>query len=342
VTTTPSTSPRRVFALIPAAIAIIAALNLHIPYFTLSPGPVEDVGALTTIEGAETYETEGVFMLTTVRLRSVTVAEALRGLVDRHVDVIPRDVVLGERTEEEQDRVQTEQMEQSQLFAKAAALDFLGYDVHISTEGARVMSVHEDAPASGVLRAGDVIVAADGQEVTRTEDLVEIVDQRSVGDEVELELRRDDDPQTVTVSTIGRDTDPDRPMIGILVESVIGEIELPISVKVDAGRIGGPSAGLMFALNLVEALDPEDLAQGRTIVGTGVISLDGEVGPVGGVPQKIAAARAKGADLFLVPERTFEAACAVAGDLLVIGVESLADAVASLRDQAVAEQRSCP
>lgn len=340
---TPERPVPRVFAFVPAAILVVATLSLHVPYFLLSPGPAEDIPPLVHVEGAETHPVNGRLLLTTVSLREAhNLVETIRALALGSVDLVHRDRIIPPgRTDEEVDRVNEQAMERSQLVAAAAALMYLGYDVDISGAGARVVQVQEDAPAAAVLRPGDVIVAADAQPVAESQDLVDRVDGRGVGEEIALRLVRDGEEIEVAVRTIPRPDEPERPMIGVMIETLPGDVDLPISIRIDAGRIGGPSAGLMFALTLVDLLEPDDLLSGRTVAGTGVIGLRGEVTPVGGIVQKVTAARREGADLFMVPAALLPMACSVAGDMPVVAVEELADAVEALRDP-VASGGSCP
>ncbi len=340
---TPERPVPRVFAFIPAAVLVVATLSLQVPYFLVSPGPAENVPPLVRVEGAEMYPVNGRLLLTTVSLREVrNLAETIRALVADSVELIHRDRIIPPgRTDDEVDRVNEEMMERSQIFAAAAALIHLGYDVDISGAGARVVQVQEDTPAAAVLEPGDVIVAADAEPVADTLDLVGRVDARGVGEEIALRLIRDDEEIEVAVRTIPRPDEPGRPMIGVMIETLPGDVELPFSIGIDAGRIGGPSAGLMFALTLVDLLEEEDLLGGRTVAGTGVIGLRGEVTPVGGIVQKVAAARREEADLFLVPAELLSMACSVAGDMAVVSIEELADAVEALREPA-ASGGSCP
>lgn len=336
-------APRPVAAIAAAAILIVAALNLQIPYLALSPGPADDVTELIRIEGTETYASSGSFRLTTVSLRSVTLAEAIRGWVDTSTEVVPRRAIIPPgRSREDVSRIQSEQMDQSQLFASAAALSFLGYDVQVSGGGAVVTQVMPDVPAQDALRPGDVIKSVDGQTVTESDELVEIVAEHGVGAELHLTIEREGEEKQVSVTTVEAEDEPGRPIIGIIIQTVLSDVELPISVEVGISGIGGPSAGLMFALATIDVLDEEDLAQGRTIAGTGVISLTGEVSSVGGIPQKVLGARRADAEIFLVPRPGLATACETAEEMQVVGVEDLTGAVAALRDPEVAAERSCP
>ena len=323
-------------------IAIVAVINLNIPYFAITPGPAIDVVPLIDIEGAATKPVSGKLLLTTVSLHDITVAEAIRSWFDENYEVLSRSAIIpsGE-TEEEAEQRSTEQMSESHEHAAAAALSFLGYAVKITSLGARVREVEAQAPARLVLRRGDVIIGADAASVKRTEDLVGVIRSHEVGDEIVLKVMRGDEELTVKTKTVGREEEPAEPKIGVVLDTV-PRIELPLAINIESGDIGGPSAGLMYALGIVDLLDGSDLAHGRSVAGTGEISVDGTVMPVGGVTQKIAGARRQRADLFLVPAVELAEACSRAGDMEVYAVEHLSDAVRVLRDPAFAEKRSCP
>ncbi len=321
---------------------LVAALNLRIPYFAIVPGPALDVVKLIEIDDATTKDVNGELLLTTVSLHEITVGEAVRGWFDEDYEILSRSAIIpsGE-TEEDADRRSSEQMQESQRNAAAAALTFLGYDVRITSVGVRVSGVDPSAPASDVLTRGDVIVGADTKEVKRFEDLRGVVRSHDVGDEVVLRVRRGGEVATVRTKTIPSSSDHSVPMIGVELED-LPRVELPLAIQIDAGNIGGPSAGLMYALGIVDLLDDSDLAKGRTIAGTGEIKVEGIVGEVGGIEQKIASARDRGAGLFLVPKGELTQACARAGDMPVYAVDRLTDAVRVLEDPAFAETRDCP
>lgn len=323
------------------AILVIAIFNLHIPYFAITPGPAVNVVDLIDINGVRTKKVTGPLMLTTVSLHPIKVAEGIRGWFDSSYEVLSRSAIIpaGE-TEEQADERSTNQMTESHDHAAAAALSFLGYDVKVTQLGARVRELDEGAPAREVLRRGDVIIGADDSGVRRAEDLVGVIKRHKVGDSIVLKVKRGPRTLTVKTRTMARPDAPAEPVIGVFLDTV-PRVELPLAIDIDSLDIGGPSAGLMYALGIVDLLDASDLAHGRTIAGTGEISVEGEVGAVGGITQKIAGARRQDAVLFLVPANELGEACARAGDMQVVGVAHLADAVRALKDPSFAKARSC-
>lgn len=320
---------------------IVATLNLNIPYFALRPGPAEDVSSLITIDGVETSAVRGKLLLTTVRLHPIVVGDAILGWIDPTITIVSRAVIIPTgQSEETVQRRTTEQMEESQLVAAAAALELMGYEVPREFAGVRIEDVLRGAPAAGVLRPGDVIVEADGKPVRVTDDLTAEIRDRGVGQEVSLRVERDGEPVELTVRTVGRPEDPDEPIIGVSITNV-PEVRLPLAVEIDSLGIGGPSAGLMFAVGIVDLIDQRDLTRDRVVAGTGTIALDGKVEPVGGIRQKVESARRAGATMFLVPAEELGEACAVAGDLVVAAVANLRDAVDVLGAEAPPADKTC-
>lgn len=305
----------------------------------LVPGPTEDTLGLVRIDGATTYPSTGRLLLTTVAVRDdldlATWWEARRSAT---VDTVPRSTIY----QEGQDREETSEqnallMEDSQVTAALAALEAAGHDVSDAASGAEVVRVEPDAVTDG-LDVGDVIVAVDGTDVADAAAAVEAVRRREPGDTAVLTVRGGDERGTREVAvTFGPNPEePGRAYLGLLLRSAL---DLPVEVTMDAGVIGGPSAGLMFALGVVDLLGEEDLTGGAVVAGTGTITIDGEVGPVGGIRQKLVAASTREgsvdpATVFLVPRANFDEArsAAPATDLLLVPVDDLDDALRALAD----------
>ncbi len=234
-----------------------------------------------------------------------------------------------DETDAERRRQNAEDMERSEEVASAVALRELGYDVVARPTGVLVTSVSSDVPAAKVLEVNDVIVAVDGTAVRTPAQLREQIGKTKPGDTLELTVRRGDETQDISVETVANPQDRTRPVIGILVDQD-AEIDLPIDVDIDLGRVGGPSAGLPFALEIVRQLG-RDVTDGCRIAATGALALDGTVIPIGGVKQKTIGARRADVDFFLVPAGdNAEDARDYAGDLRVIPVESFQQALRRL------------
>jgi Lon-like protease len=304
---------------------------VHLPLLVISPGVALPVGERVEFPTRLEDELSGRLLLTTVRISQPNALEALGAWLDGDKDVVGRERVIPEGVNaEEYIRGQREVFEQSGQLAAAAGLRAAGEQVSVSGAGARVVALSEDAPAAGVLRPGDVITAADGRPVAVAPELVAAVARRKIGDTLALTVRRDGMIRNVEVTLGGSEQQPG-PALGIAVSTVDFDIALPFPVNVDAGDIGGPSAGLLIALTVYDLADEGDLTDGRVIAGTGTIDGQGNVGPVGGVEQKIETALNAGAQIFLVPAQEVEQARAAAeGRLRVIEVATLQGAIAAL------------
>ena len=330
-------------------VALIAAASLlNVPYVIYSPGPVEDTlgewdgREVVQVDGAETYDTEGVLDLTTVGVTSadtkLDLLTALRAWADPDRAVVPRESVYPEGVTAEQSRQQNAAMlVSSQQNAKVAALRELGYDV---PEDVVVDSVIEDSPADGVLEPGDVIVSIDGTAIATPQDVVDAITAHEPGDDVVFVIRRGDDELSRTVATVPAEDDG-RALVGF---SPVEGFDLPVEIEIGIDeRIGGPSAGTIFAVAIYDTLTPGALLEGRHVAGTGEITPDGEVNPIGGIQQKIAAASADGAELFLAPEGNCdEAAEANNRDMPVVSITSLEDAISSIEAFVAGDVDSLP
>ncbi|WP_116951245.1 YlbL family protein [Jiangella endophytica] len=321
-------------ALIVALVAVASMLNL--PYVVYSPGPVEDTlgewngQQVIQIDGADTFPTDGVLDLTTVGVTSadadLDLLTALRAWLDPDRAVVPRELVYPEGTTAEQSRQQNAAMlANSQQNAEVAALRKLGYDV---PEKVVVDAVVADAPADGILEPGDIVVSVDGTAVATPEDVVDAVTAHEPGETVTFVVDRDGQQLTEDIQTIAAEDDG-RALVGF--SPTLG-FDLPVDITIGIDeRIGGPSAGMIFAVAIYDSLTPGALLDGTHIAGTGEISPDGEVGAIGGIQQKIAAANHDGAELFLAPASNCdEAVGGNNGDMRVVPIETLDDAVSSI------------
>jgi PDZ domain-containing protein len=223
------------------------------------------------------------------------------------------------------------QMSQSQLIAITVALRSLGKTVEVRPVGAEVVLVQPGAPADGKLQVGDVVVEAEGQPVRTTDDLARAASGLTPGDDLTLTVERGDKRIDFTLPTRESESEPGRAVVGIGVQNA-QDYDFPIDVKIDAGSIGGPSAGLAFALDVANELGP-DLVRDRVIVATGELTLDGKVLPIGGVKQKAIAAERAGADLFLVPDGNAAEARAAVDNLKIVPVSTFDEAVAALEER---------
>jgi len=325
-----------------AVLLVAVGTALPVPYVAISPGPVSDTlgeaggSPLIEVEGVPTHPTSGELNLTTVAVTSrISLPQAVRGWFDDRVAVVPREQVFPPGRSTEQVEADNEAaFTASQVNATAAALEQLGVPYE-AVPG--VGQVSPGAPADGRLEPGDALLSVDGQPVTDVAEIARLVREREAGDEVVLRYRRDGAEEEVTLTTVP--AEDGRPVIGV-VPGVV-DLDYAFEVRISLDEVGGPSAGLMFALGIVDKLTPEPLADGRTVAGTGSIDASGGVGPIGGIRQKLIAAREIGASVFLVPaDNCREAAGQAPEGLELVRVETLAGAVEGLT--ALSEGREPP
>lgn len=332
-------------------LAMVLAL-VPVPYVTWSPGRTMDVlgpaasgqGQAVAISGLTSYPTDGQLRLTTVGVTRADSRITLPAALAAHWlpwrEVLPRDAVYPPGTTEQQNTAEsTQMMDTAQQSAIVAGLRSAGVTV---TEVTTVVGVTDGTPADGRLDPGDTITAVDGVTVTSPTDATARIRARRVGESVRITVLRSGARQDVTVPTVAGTDDPTQPRIGATV-GVGYDHPGTVTFGIDPA-IGGPSAGLVFALAIRDRLTPEDLTAGRVIAATGTIDPDGTVGSIGGLPAKVAGARAAGATLFLIPRGNCDEAVRLRTDLPLVPVDDLQQAVDVLsRPQTpVADLPHCP
>jgi PDZ domain-containing protein len=282
------------------------------------------------VEGGKPHPPGGIYFVEVVIRKASLLEEHISALRPDGADLVPQEALVPPGSTFDDRREQNRRlMSRSQEVAAAVALRELGYDVEADPDGAEVEAVGSDTPAAGKLAPTDVIVAVDGKAVRTPDDLRRLIAEREPGESVRLKVRSGDDTRTVEVGTIESPNEKGRPIVGVQVEQS-ADIELPLDVEIDIGNVGGPSAGLAFALEIAEQLRG-NIDRGRRVAATGAIQLDGSVTPVGAIEQKVLGAREAGADVFLVPAGDNAAeARRHAGDLRVIPVESFRQALRAL------------
>ena len=327
----PVRAPRGLkWIIILALVVIIAAASNWIPvpiFYAYRPGPVKDVEDLVKIHDAQSYSSEGRLLLTTVNVDvNVTLKEWVFAFFDPEIAVVPREQVTAGASLKELQRQQRAEMAASKQHAEEVALSALGI-AEPEGKGARVQRTLEGAPASGELKAGDVIVEVEGQPVSTTCEVGHLIDETEVGDPIELTVIRGERRETVSLVTAPHPQDPTGAYIGIVMEEIGYRFDPGFDVEIETGEIAGPSAGLMFALALYDRLTAEDLTHGQDIAGTGTLACDGDVGQIGGIEQKVAAAEAQGAEVFLAPSGNAAAAEDVADEIDVVSVSTFDEAL---------------
>lgn len=313
------------------------AFFLPLPYVTYYPGPTVDI--LGQSEGDETvqvtghraYYDDGELRMTTVYVSQpeddVTLPDLLRAYFDPDAAVWPRSSIYApEETDESNGRESAVAMVSSQDTAVAAALTELGEDIEPIVE---VLDVTPGLPADGKLKVRDVLLKVGDIDITEAQDVVDAVDQAKVGDPIPFVVRRGEDEVSVAV-TPRKDSEGD---LRVGITPGVG-FDFPFRVSVNiADNIGGPSAGLMMSLAIFDTLTPGSMTDGADIAGTGTITPSGEVGPIGGIQQKIAAARDAGAELFFVPADNCDGIGGVdPGDMRLVRATTMHRAVQTLAD----------
>lgn len=338
----PTRLSRRYSTMVVATISLIvltcAAYIIPTPYVTMRPGPAFDTlgkfdnqQMFTFGEGVRTYPTTGSLDFTTVSVTradtDLSLADAVRAYFDRDVAVVPKSLVYPDDQSAKQSSAQSAaQLDGSKDSSRVAALRAAGYEVPGRPE---VAQVTDGGAAAGSLEVGDIISTIDGAAVTSSAAAVAAIGAKKPGDSVSLTVERDGKERTFDIVTRPDADNPAVPRLGIALGT---KYTYPIEINNNVGReIGGPSAGTMFALAIYDKLTPGELTGGKKIAGTGEITADGVVGPIGGVRQKMRGAADAGASIFLVPA----ANCSEATDgdddgLTLVKITKLDDAISSL------------
>lgn len=302
------------------------------PYVAYAPGSARRTGPLIDVPNGTGYRSQGDILFLTVSVIRPTYLQALLGWLQSDVDVYPRDLIFGDRSDKESRSVNLQLMDISKLVAARVAFEKLGCEVAVSGTGVLVVGVIPDVPVDEAVDPGDVITAVGGDDVGYDAELIEAIQARQPGDRVRLRVEPAEGGRArmVTTTLIKNPQDPDLPLLGVDVQTRDLRYDFPLDVSIDSGAVGGPSAGLAFALALIDRLTPGSLTGGRRVAVTGEITEDGAVVDVGGVAQKAVAARDAGAELFLVPAGEAADARPHAGDMQVMKVTTLDDALRAL------------
>jgi PDZ domain-containing protein len=221
-------------------------------------------------------------------------------------------------------------IDESKPVAAAVALRAAGFPVTITGQGARVESVVDGMPAQGVLQPGDVIDAVDGQPVHTTDDLVQAIAGHPVGEHLTVDVQRGGQDMNVDMATAASPSDPTHPVVGVTVSTDKFDVQVPFQVNITSDNVGGPSAGFMFALAILDGVTAGDLTRGYFVAGTGTIAQDGTVGAVGGAAEKALAAEQDGAQIFLVPADDAADAHRWVHSIQIIPIQHFDDAIQAL------------
>ncbi len=307
----------------------VAAWSVEFPYFALSAGPVSSVtDNVTVLNDVDVYPPHGELMMLTVSLQGVNAYEMLAAAVDPTVDLLRQERLRSpEESDEEYRERNLQAMDQSKENAIAVALERIGEEGLIASDGVAVMELLEGAPAAGVLEPGDIITSVEGVPVSVAQDIGAELADNLPGDAVPLTIVRAGVPMDVEIELTSAEDDPERPLVGILAQTVNPEYP----VDINSSNVGGPSAGLMYTLGIIDMLTPGELTHGHVVAGTGTIAPDGSVGGIGGIRQKVVAAEAAGAEVLLVPASNYDdALTAPADDIQIVSIASVDEALSFL------------
>jgi PDZ domain-containing protein len=318
-------------ALLPVGLALFVLWAVPSDTYLLLPDAAHPAAPVVKVKGEKPdHGSGGIYFLDVIERKASQLEIDFPGLAPDGATFVPPSQVQPPGVSQSQNvQVELQAMALSQQIAAAVAERELGYKVKTVPTGARVTAIGQQTPADGKLIPGDVIVAVDGHRVATPAQARKLLRQRHPGDVVTLGVRNQTGLRTVVVKTIADPSDPSRPLIGVLLEQA-ARIHLPVSVAIDTGSIGGPSAGLALALEVMEKLG-RDVDRGYKVAATGEIFLDGAIGPIGGVRQKIFGARTSGVDILLAPAGdNARVARRYAGHVRVIPVETFRQALHAL------------
>lgn len=285
-------------------VLVILMTVIPIPYFIEMPGSSENIRDHVTVnDKRDTYD--GSFMLTTVAVQQATVATLIKGYFNPNNDLISKKEMMGTSSDMEYEEMQRYHMETSQNFAIKNALDLAEKPYNMEYEGVYVMDMDEESNFNHLLEVGDTIYAVDNKELKSSKDLTKYIQSKKPDDKVTLSYIRNNEKKQTSAKLIKL---PGSKKTGIGISLVDHtEIKSKEVIKFQTEDIGGPSAGLMFTLELYGLLTTKDLRQGKEIAGTGTIDQEGVVGRIGGIDKKIIAADQEGAELFFAPNDDIDA-----------------------------------
>ena len=297
--------PKSIWSLIIVIVSILPFGLMNTDYYFMAPGPPYQWDI--AIEGAESYDYEGNLYQLTVRRDEANYFTYVWAKVDNSVDLYSREVILPKGvTPQELSEISMQNMKTSENVAIAVALNLLDYEIETQGDGVLVVGIMDDSPVVGKLLKEDLIISINNEVIKSTTEFISLLRTYEIGDMVSIGLIRNDKEMSIQTKLIEHIDYENEPMVGFLASTPNQRFVFPISVDIDTGNVGGPSAGLMMALNVYNSLTEYDITKGIKVAGTGTIEIDGSVGPVGGVKQKVIAAKNAGSTLILVPTANFD------------------------------------
>ncbi|MGE7903799.1 SepM family pheromone-processing serine protease [Peribacillus sp. NPDC094092] len=320
------------------AILLIASALYSLPFYVSKPGMAKELEPIIEVSGGD--EAKGSFMLTTVRMGRANVYSYMLAKWSKYQELYPETSIRSEdETDEEYNIRQLHLMDGSKNNAIQIAYEKAGKEVEYEYLGVYVLDVLKGMPAAKELKAGDQIIQVDDVKFKSAQEFMNYINGKKAGDEVKIVYKREETEKTAVLSLQPFKNEPNRVGIGISLDDNRKVITKP-AISIDSEQIGGPSAGLMFSLEIYNQLTKGDLTNGYDIAGTGTMSDDGTVGPIGGIQQKIVAADKSGAQIFFAPnengaagsnyEDALIAAKDIDTDMKIVPVDNFDDAIAYL------------
>ncbi len=296
-------------------------------YYFMSPGPPYQWNI--EIENVQTYEYEGNLYQLTVRRDEANYFVYAWARLNSQIDLYPREVILPDGvTPQELSEISIQNMMTSENVAIAVALDSLNYDIQSEGDGVLVVGLLDDSPVKDKLIKNDLIVSINNELVKSVSEFISMLRTYEIGDIVNIGLIRNEQELNIETKLIEHVEYENEPMVGFLASTPNQQFIFPFEVDIKTGNVGGPSAGMMMALNVYNLLTEDDITNGKKIAGTGTIEIDGSIGPVGGVKQKVISAKRANAGLILVPTANYEEASVFADDnTQIVAVDSFDNAL---------------
>lgn len=326
---------RRIYSAVAIGLTALFAAQLcslwvvSVPYYLISPGPTAPVGTLITVPPAHRHALHGEVLLTTVLQGQAHIIDFLTVWARHNDEMVSSTEIAGNLTPSQLEQLDEAEMTASQRAAEVVALRRDGYTVSTATQ---VVLVLPHTPASGLFHPGDLIVSINGTPTPLEQDTANVLSGARPGTTVTIVVQSSGGARrTVTATLTRRPDNPSQGFLGVELTTRVDPASMPFPISINSDGIGGPSAGLAFALGILDELTGGNLTRGRLIAATGTIDFDGTVGDVGGVAQKTVSVSDAGATLFLVPPGEYAAAVAHAGpDLKVVKVSTFEQALQAI------------
>lgn len=330
---------RSIIIFIIAITFMILLVGYRMPYYIYKPGGADALDPIVAVNNG--HNSEGDMHLVTIRGGQATPLQYLWASIRPYHDIEPISEVFPEGiTQEQYFEAQLQMMESSQQSSMVVAYQAADKQIEIDYKGIYVVSVIEGMPADGILESGDKIVEIDNQKVSQSDDLIDYVSTKEEGTIIDVTIEREKEQLTKEIELVSFPGDVNKVGIGI---QLVTDREVKVDQKVEfaSGNIGGPSAGLMFTLEIYDQLTEEDLTKGLQIAGTGTMGYEGQVGRIGGIDKKVIAADKEGCDIFFAPNEggaedsnyqvARQTAEEIGTDMKIVPVDTFQDAINYLK-----------